>query len=203
MIGTIKKDVECRLTKLNRASESVGLRIIRSKTKWIEYFKTNERICLGNAETEQVQKYIYLGQTISQEHQQGLTGEIGRRIKAVWCAFNSISDVLKKLTDVEKRAQLFNSTVLPALVYGCETWTLSTSLANRLRSTLHTMAKNTRSHHVGLQKNSCRNPLHRSNRRGKTSKTLMGRSCRETRKRPMVSCSHKLESQQKAAAKMG
>ncbi|KAH7684588.1 protein F43G9.7 [Aphelenchoides avenae] len=47
LIGTTKKDVEGRLSELNRASESVGLRINRSKTKWMEYFKTNERIYLG------------------------------------------------------------------------------------------------------------------------------------------------------------
>ncbi|KAH7707537.1 reverse transcriptase, partial [Aphelenchoides avenae] len=141
LIGTSKADVQRRLQELNRASEAVGLRINRSKTKWMEYFKTNERIHLGNEEIERVQKYVYLGQELSEDHQKGLHCELSRRIKAAWCSFNSISEVLKKLTDPIRRAQLFNSTVLPALLYGCETWTLSESLAKRLRSTQHAMKR--------------------------------------------------------------
>ena len=141
LIGTFKADVQRRLHELNVASEAVGLRINRSKTKWMEYFKTNKRIHLGNEEIERVRKYVYLGQELSEDHQKGLHCELSRRIRAAWCSFNSISEVLKKLTDPARRAQLFNSTVLPALLYGCETWTLSESLAKRLRSTQHAMER--------------------------------------------------------------
>ncbi|KAH7714504.1 hypothetical protein AAVH_18161 [Aphelenchoides avenae] len=141
LIGSSKADVQRRLHELNRASEAVGLRINRSKTKWMEYFETNERMHLDNEEIERVRKYVYLGQELSEDHQKGLHCELSRRIKAAWCSFNSISEVLKKLMDPTRRAQLFNSTVLPALLYGCETWTLSESLAKRLRSTQNAMER--------------------------------------------------------------
>lgn len=86
-------------------------------------------------------QYVYLGQELSQDHQQGLAGEISRRIKAAWHIFNSISEVLKKLTDSTRRAQLFNSTVLPALLYGCQTWTLTNKQADRLRTTQRAMER--------------------------------------------------------------
>ena len=141
LIGTSKKDVEQRLEELNRASEAVGLRINRSKTKWMSYSKTGERIKLDGEEIERVDKYVYLGQELSEDHQQGLRGEISRRIKAAWCSFNSIGDVLRKLTDTVRRAQLFNSTIIPAMLYGCETWTMTESLAKRLRSTQRAMER--------------------------------------------------------------
>ncbi|VDP44861.1 unnamed protein product, partial [Soboliphyme baturini] len=44
-------------------------------------------------------------------------------IRAVrWRKFYSIIDVLKKIVDPKDRANLFNSVVLKAMTYGCETW---------------------------------------------------------------------------------
>ncbi|KAH7673194.1 hypothetical protein AAVH_26712 [Aphelenchoides avenae] len=43
LIGSTIREVERRLEELNRATESAGLRINRSKTKWMSYSKTNER----------------------------------------------------------------------------------------------------------------------------------------------------------------
>ncbi|KAH7669983.1 endonuclease-reverse transcriptase [Aphelenchoides avenae] len=141
LIGSSRKEVERMLEELNRASEAVGLRINRAKTKWMEYYSTPDRIHLDGEEIERVKKYVYLGQELSQDHQQGLAGEISRRIKAAWHSFNSIGDVLKKLTDTKRRAQLFNSTVLPALLYGCQTWTLTNKQADRLRTTQRAMER--------------------------------------------------------------
>uniref|UniRef100_A0A914UZ82 Uncharacterized protein n=1 Tax=Plectus sambesii TaxID=2011161 RepID=A0A914UZ82_9BILA len=56
-----------------------------------------------------------------------------RRKRAGWAAFSSIRTVIDSTKDVKLRAQLFDSTVLPALCYGAETWSLTKSLANQLR----------------------------------------------------------------------
>ncbi|KAH7695859.1 endonuclease-reverse transcriptase, partial [Aphelenchoides avenae] len=103
----------------------------------MSYSKTSERIILDGEEIKRVGKYVYLGQ----DHQQGVRGEISRRIKAAWHSFNSVGDALRNLTDPVRRAQLFNSTVIPALLYGCETWTLTESLAKRLRSSQRAMER--------------------------------------------------------------
>ncbi|KAG6926010.1 hypothetical protein G0U57_012991, partial [Chelydra serpentina] len=44
--------------------------------------------------------------------------------KAGWCAFYGVRDILQGKINKTTRANLFNSTVLPAMIYGNETWSL-------------------------------------------------------------------------------
>ncbi|KAE9418124.1 hypothetical protein Angca_006763, partial [Angiostrongylus cantonensis] len=44
--------------------------------------------------------------------------------RAAWGAFKSIEDVAKRTKNTQLRAHLFDSTVLPALPYASETWSL-------------------------------------------------------------------------------
>ncbi|KAE9413012.1 hypothetical protein Angca_008660, partial [Angiostrongylus cantonensis] len=45
-------------------------------------------------------------------------------IRAAWGALKSIEDVMKRTKNTRLRAHLFDSTVLPALTYASETWSL-------------------------------------------------------------------------------
>ena len=53
-----------------------------------------------------------------------LAPELSRRRRAAWGAFKSIEDVVKRTKNNRLRAHLFDSTVLPALTYASETWSL-------------------------------------------------------------------------------
>ncbi|KAE9416189.1 hypothetical protein Angca_008477, partial [Angiostrongylus cantonensis] len=44
--------------------------------------------------------------------------------RTAWGAFKSIEDVVKRTKNTRLRAHLFDSTVLPALTYASETWSL-------------------------------------------------------------------------------
>ncbi|KAE9415004.1 hypothetical protein Angca_009897, partial [Angiostrongylus cantonensis] len=44
--------------------------------------------------------------------------------RAAWGAFKSIEDVVKRTNNTRLHAHLFDSTVLPALTYASETWSL-------------------------------------------------------------------------------
>ncbi|KAE9420118.1 hypothetical protein Angca_004902, partial [Angiostrongylus cantonensis] len=44
--------------------------------------------------------------------------------RAAWGAFKSIEDAMKRTKNTRLRAHLFDSTVLPALTYAAETWSL-------------------------------------------------------------------------------
>ncbi|KAE9420789.1 hypothetical protein Angca_003944, partial [Angiostrongylus cantonensis] len=44
--------------------------------------------------------------------------------RATWGDFESIEDVVKRTKNTRLRAHLFDSTVLPALTYASETWSL-------------------------------------------------------------------------------
>ncbi|KAE9420379.1 hypothetical protein Angca_009628, partial [Angiostrongylus cantonensis] len=58
--------------------------------------------------------------------------------RAAWGAFKSIEDVVKRTKNTRLRAHLFDSTVLPALTYASETWSLQvsrfTQVADGIRS---------------------------------------------------------------------
>lgn len=137
------KDVntaEKMLSELNEASTAVGLRINRAKTQAMKNNYCGEaKMTLENTEITFTDKYVYLGQQITADHK--IDGEIRRRRSAAWNSFNNIREVLKKTTDVKIRAQLFNSTVLPALNYGSETWTMRESEKQKLTATQRAMER--------------------------------------------------------------
>ncbi|PIO76202.1 hypothetical protein TELCIR_01716 [Teladorsagia circumcincta] len=89
--------------------------------------------------TEEVPSYVYLGQAITMDND--LTIEIGHRHKAGWATFNKYRDVLtdKRLDKI--RAQVLNTHVLAALVYGSETWSTIIDEERRLASTQGAMER--------------------------------------------------------------
>ncbi|KAK6735063.1 hypothetical protein RB195_018327 [Necator americanus] len=58
------------------------------------------------------------------KHEERPDPELGRRRRAVWGAYKSIEDVVKKTENVRLHAHLFNTTILPALSYTSQTWAL-------------------------------------------------------------------------------
>jgi hypothetical protein len=96
----------------------------RAKTKWMRNAQVADGVIwIGADEIEQVSSYIYLGQELTMDH--AISRELARRCKAGWVSYASIATVVKTTNDQKLRAQLFNSTVLPAMIYGSETWSLT------------------------------------------------------------------------------
>ena len=67
--------------------------------------------------------YVYLGREVNLMND--LASELSRRKRAAWGAYKAIEDVVKRIKNARLRAHLFNTTVLPALTYASETWTMS------------------------------------------------------------------------------
>uniref|UniRef100_A0A0N5C0B1 Reverse transcriptase domain-containing protein n=1 Tax=Strongyloides papillosus TaxID=174720 RepID=A0A0N5C0B1_STREA len=144
LITHTMEEAEQNLNELNRLSEEIGLRINRKKTqvlrnKTSQQKEPNSTVKLGEESIEEVSSYTYLGQQISNDHNQD--EEISRRRRAGWLAFRRISEIMKKLKDHKVRTQLFNSMVLPAMLYGCETWNLRKSDKEKLKVTQRAMEK--------------------------------------------------------------
>ncbi|XGW33725.1 hypothetical protein V3C99_017841 [Haemonchus contortus] len=102
------------------------------KTKCMrnEYSDRNP-VYLQGEPLEDVDEYVYLGRLLNMKND--LKIELMRRKKAGWAAYNSIRNVIEHTRDDELRASLFNSTVLPALSYASETWSLTKNLEHQLR----------------------------------------------------------------------
>ncbi|KAE9420157.1 hypothetical protein Angca_008912, partial [Angiostrongylus cantonensis] len=77
---------------------------------------------LNRTNISECSSYVYLGRKINMKND--LAPELCRRKRAAWGPFKSIEDVVKRTKNIRLRAHLFEATVLPALTYASETWSL-------------------------------------------------------------------------------
>ncbi|WKY01105.1 hypothetical protein Q1695_015254 [Nippostrongylus brasiliensis] len=120
------------LNGLYEAGKEAGLTINTTKTKVLRNsFCSLEPVLLQGVALEDVKEYVYLGRLVNMKND--LKPEIERRKRAGWAAYNSIRTVLERASNSKLRADLFNSTVLPALCYACETWSLTRTAEDQLR----------------------------------------------------------------------
>ncbi|CAI5455831.1 unnamed protein product [Caenorhabditis angaria] len=120
------------LKELVQESAKVGLKINEAKTKSMRNrFALTRPIEIGNKTIENVDEYIYLGRQLNPQNE--LLPEIHRRRRAGWAAFKSIEKATDAITCQKTKANLFDQTVLPALCYGSEAWTLTKKNSEALR----------------------------------------------------------------------
>uniref|UniRef100_A0A914VSR4 Reverse transcriptase domain-containing protein n=1 Tax=Plectus sambesii TaxID=2011161 RepID=A0A914VSR4_9BILA len=78
IVGETIEEVEEMLRELDRESARVGLRMNRSKTKWMKNHQVGEgNIKIGAEEIVGVSSYVYLGQEITMEH--AISRELSRQ----------------------------------------------------------------------------------------------------------------------------
>ena len=140
LIGDTAADVQKMLNDLDRNSKAVGLRMNRAKTKWMQNQHADaDSIKVDDEALEEVSSYVYLGQELTMNHD--ISRELARRRKAAWISFASIREPAISTSDPKLRAHLFNSTVIPALIYGSETWSLTKKDAEKLAVTERAMER--------------------------------------------------------------
>ena len=72
---------------------------------------------------ENVDRYVYLGKTVIEAGD--LLTEIKRRIALGWAAFSKVANIMKtRKASMKIKRKIHNEYVLPAMVYGSETWAL-------------------------------------------------------------------------------
>ena len=126
--------------KLNNEASKVGLKIHTGKTQWMSNAHTNATLKLGDDDLVRCNEYKYLGQIITLDGD--LCKEINNRIKCSWLAFRKIENLLKsKEVTQDVKADLFNSNILPTLLYASETWNTTLSNEIKLRTTQRTMER--------------------------------------------------------------
>ena len=93
----------------------------KGKTKYMVNYDTEEAISIENHQIEKVDKYKYLGQTLTIDN--NIEEEILTRIKAGWRNFGIHKDLLtNKDIPMSLRKRIFDQCVLTTIVYGSETW---------------------------------------------------------------------------------
>ena len=120
------------------AEESVkfGLKINTNKTKIMPIAKEKHIwpiIKHADKEIEVVEKFIYLGSEVKSEG--GSDSEIKRRIALAGATFNRLQKIFKRHDiGIDIKLRIFNACVIPVLTYGCELWSVTKTMENRLNA---------------------------------------------------------------------
>lgn len=137
LIGKSAKETEDLVGILNKECKRIGLKINRDKCQYMTSSGTGTVSIEGSV--VQAEKSIkYLGHVLSID---GQNPEITRRCSAAWKALLSKKEMFKAGCGQELKTKLWQSTVLPVLTYGCETWTLNKETKSKLRTTVRSMQR--------------------------------------------------------------
>lgn len=94
---------------------------------------------INNTEIEYVQDYKYLGQTVSFTNRTNY--EIKTRISNAWKRFWSLKILLKGKMGLRSKMKIFNSSVVPVLTYGAQSWALTQKQLKRVQTTYYSMLR--------------------------------------------------------------
>lgn len=138
-----RKDLQCALKILDETFQKFSLSINSTKTKTMilnhQYIGEAypETICqLNGKNIDNVETFIYLGSCIKYDEPNTGNTEIELRIDY---AENSLYRYSKKFFNhkisIKTRVQIMNSMVRSRLVYGCQTWSLTKQLLQKMKAT--------------------------------------------------------------------
>ena len=117
--------------KLEEPAAAVGLEINQEKSKYLIVSRSKrsqhlgQNLTLGDNNFEKVQKFKYLGATITGEN--NATPEVNERIASGNRSLYGLYNVFKsKWITVNTKKIIYKTVTRPAVMYGSETWTLTT-----------------------------------------------------------------------------
>jgi hypothetical protein len=125
IIDALKKNTETLID----TSKEVGLEINVEKTKYMllshhQNVGQNRDINVATRSFENVSQFKYLGTTI--KNQKLIQEEIKGRLNSVNAYYHSVQNLLSShLLSRNLKIRIYETTILPAILYGCETWFLT------------------------------------------------------------------------------
>ncbi|KAJ4429478.1 hypothetical protein ANN_21647 [Periplaneta americana] len=122
---------------LLEASKAIGLEVNPEKTQYMimsrdQNIVRNGNITIRDLSFEEVEKFKYLGATVTNIND--TREEIKRRINMGNVCYYSVEKLLSSsLLSKNLKVRIYKTVILPVVLYGCETWTLTLREEHRLR----------------------------------------------------------------------
>jgi hypothetical protein len=132
-VNTIKENSETFL----EVSRDIGLEINAEKTKYMIMSHhpnsgQNQNIRIANELFEKVTKFKYLQMTLT--NQNDIHEEIKSRLNLGNAYYHSVQNLLSScLISKNLKIKIYETVILPVVLYGCETWSLTLREEHKLR----------------------------------------------------------------------
>ena len=116
ILANTPNQAETLLHSLERTAAGIGLHVNAHKTEYMWYNQTGEISTLDGSSLKLVDKFTYLGSSISSTEK-----DMDTRLTKAWTAIDRLSIIWKSdLTDKIKRS-FFQAVVISILLYECTT----------------------------------------------------------------------------------
>ena len=127
ILANIPNQAKALLYSLERAAAGIGLHVNAHKIEYMCFNQTGDIFTLDGASLKLVDKFTYLGSNVSLTEK-----DIDTPLTKAWRAIDKLSIIWKSdLTD-KMKSSFFQAAVVPILLYGCTTWTLTKRLEKKL-----------------------------------------------------------------------
>ncbi|KAJ4431573.1 hypothetical protein ANN_20172 [Periplaneta americana] len=134
MLGENPQTIGENTRILLEANKEIGLEVNPEKTKYMIMSRDgnivrNGNIKIANLSFEEVEKFKYLGATVTNIND--TREEIKHRINMGNACYYSVES--SSLLSKNLKVRIYKTIILPVILYGCETWTLTLREEHRLR----------------------------------------------------------------------
>jgi hypothetical protein len=132
LISSRYEDMRCKSERLYNVAAATGMKINFKKTKTLRMNgKNQETLKLVGEEIEDVDNFTYLGAVVDKYG--GTEKDVSRRLSLARNAFVTLRPVWKSgKYSTTTKIRLFNSNVMPVLLYGAEMWRITGTDSKRL-----------------------------------------------------------------------
>jgi len=122
--------------KIYRTKE-IGLEVNAHETKYMVMSGDQNagrihKMKIDNSSIERVEEFKYLGTTLTDQN--SIQEEIKSRLKSGNACYDSVQNLLSsRLLSKNVKIKIYRTIILPIVLYGCETWSLTLREERRLR----------------------------------------------------------------------
>jgi len=137
ILGGSVRTIEKNTDTLVVASKEIGLVANADKTKYMVMSRDQNagrsyNIKTDNSSFERVEQFTYLGTTLT--NQNSIQEENKCRLKSGNACYQSVQNLLSSsLLSKNLKIKIYRTIILPVVLYGCETWSLTLREGRRVR----------------------------------------------------------------------